>query len=66
MTIGNREESVEEKRKRHIKEAQTQIVGWKNELQYAIDRKNIDYKKYCNFMIKSWENTLKQLNEYRL
>lgn len=66
MTVGERGESIEEKRKRHIKESQDQIDGWKNELQYAISHKDIQYEKYCEFMIKVWENTLEKLNEFQI
>ena len=66
MTIGDRGESIEEKRKRHIKESKSQIDGWKSELQYAIDHEDIKCEKYCHFMIEMWENTLEKLNSYEI
>lgn len=66
MTIGEREESIEEKVKRHTKEAEAKIDGWNRELQYAINQKDSQYQSYCEFMIKIWNNTLEQLNNYEI
>ena len=66
MTIGEREESIEEKVKRHTKEAEAKIDDWNSELQYAINHKDSKDEAYCELMIKIWNNTLEQLNKYEV
>lgn len=64
MVIGNRGETVEEKRQRHIKEIEESKLGWTYELRYAIEKKDEEYIRYCKIMIKIMENTLKTLKEF--
>jgi hypothetical protein len=65
MKVGERGERVEEKRKRHIKEAEDDINGWERELQFAIEYKDAKYEKYCKFMISVWKKTLVSLEKYK-
>lgn len=66
MTAGNRSESLEEKRERHIKETRDLIEDWKIELQFAREQGNQEFKRYCEFMLKVENNTLKLLEEYEI
>ena len=64
MIIGQRNESVEEKNKRHIKEMVEEIEGWKNELDFAKKKCDENYKDYCITMIKICENTITSLEDF--
>lgn len=66
MTTGNRSESLEEKRKRHMKETRDLIDDWNIELQFAIDQGNQEYKRYCEFMLEVEKNTLRLLEKYEI
>ena len=70
MIVGIRNESIEDKLKRHKKEAEDSIEAWKNELEFAQNKGNdaeyVRYQAYCEFMIKTWENTLKELEKLLL
>ena len=50
MVVGKREETLQEKNLRHIKEMEEDIEGWKNELDFA--KKTREYVKFlhiCEF-----------------
>lgn len=67
MIVGIRNESIEEKLKRHKKESEDSIKAWENELEFAQsqgnDEKYVRYQAYCEFMIRTWENTLAELDK---
>lgn len=67
MIVGIRNESIENEIRRHKSEAEENLKAWKKELKFAQskgdDIEYIKYKKYCEIMIKMWENTLKELDE---
>lgn len=52
MIIGNREESLEQKKERHIKETLEEKSGWENELEFAQKTGNSEYEEFCNMRIK--------------
>ena len=58
MIIGKRDESSEEKTKRHIKECEDDKIGWEYELEHAIKTNNVEYEKHCKAMIQIMTNTL--------
>lgn len=64
MVIGQREEILIEKNKRHIEEMKEDIKGWKNELEYAKNKCDSEYEAYCVAMINICENTIAQLNNF--
>ena len=64
MIVGKREEPFYDKVKRHIKECEEEKNGWEKEFQYAIKTNDESYKNYCNFMIKTLDNTIYELNKY--
>ncbi len=66
MIAGNRSETLEEKRERHIKETSDLIDAWDIELKFAIDQGDQEYKRYCELMLKIQKNTLKLLEEYEI
>lgn len=66
MIAGKREETVEDKRLRHIKEIKEDKEGWKRELQYAIENEDAKLEKYCRVMIKIMDNTLVELEKYEI
>lgn len=66
MVVGKREESVEEKRVRHIKEMTEMEAGWERELLYAVGHEDSKYEKYCRFMIQVCKNTLSSLKKYEI
>lgn len=66
MIVGNRSETLEEKRERHIKETRDLIDDWDKELKIAIDQGNQKYERYCELMLKIQKNTLKLLEEYEI
>lgn len=66
MTAGNRGESLEEKRERHMKETRGLIDDWNIELKYAIEKGNQEFKRYCEFMLEVEKNTLRLLEEYEI
>lgn len=66
MVVGQRNETVEEKTIRHIKEMETEIEGWKNELDFAKKKCNKIHEDYCITRIKICENTIIKLEEFAL
>lgn len=67
MIVGLENERILDKLKKHKKEAIESIEVWKNELKFAITKEDDEeYKRYqvhCKFMIRTWENTLKELEK---
>lgn len=66
MYLPDDTEGLEDKRKRHIKESEEQIDGWKRELEFSIKRNDLKYKEFCEMMISIWENTLTKLNNFKI
>lgn len=66
MIVGSREESVEEKRKRHMKEMKDENEGWRRELENAIKRNDNKFAEYCKLMIDITENTYNALEKYEI
>lgn len=66
MIAGERNESIEAKRERHIDELKVQIDGWKNEIHHARKQEDLQYENYCKFMIEICEKFLKELEEYEI
>lgn len=70
MIVGIGNESIEDKLKRHKKEAEDSIEAWKSELKFAQnkghDEEYVRYQAYCEFMIRTWENTLTELEKLLL
>lgn len=64
MIIGQRDESVEDKNKRHIKEMEEDIEGWKGELEYAKKKCDKKYETYCVAMITICKNTIAELKNF--
>lgn len=62
MVIGNREESFEDMRQRHIKETLDHKIAWEKEYEIAKQGKNEQIMCYCNMWIKICDNTLNELN----
>jgi hypothetical protein len=61
MIVGEHSEPIPEKIRRHIKEMQADIEGWRNESMYAVQHDNKEYEEYCRIMIDICNNTLTQL-----
>lgn len=66
MIAGNRSETLEEKRERHIKETRDLIDAWNEELKFAIDQGDQKYERYCELMLKIQKNTLELLEKYKI
>ena len=64
MVIGQREETVEAKNMRHIKEMKRDIDAWMYELEFARKKSDKIYEDYCTTMIKICENTVNSLEEF--
>lgn len=64
MVVGKREETLQEKNLRHIKEMEEDIEGWKNELDFAKKREDKMYEKYCKMMIQICQNTIDELKKF--
>lgn len=63
MIIGKRDETLQEKNLRHITEMRADIQGWESELDYAKEKSDEMYEKYCYEMIIICQNTLSRLEE---
>lgn len=66
MVVGQREESIEAKNQRHIKEMKADIEGWENELDYAIKKNDTKYANYCKYMRSICLNTLAELENIQI
>lgn len=64
MVVGQRGESLQEKNLRHIKEMETDIEGWKRELDLAKEMSDKMYEDYCTIMIQICKNTIIYLEEF--
>lgn len=66
MVVGNRRESVEVRRERHIEEAKQQIIGWEEEIKRAQKDNDVKLEQYCIFWMDVWKNTLDGLINYEI
>lgn len=66
MVVGQRDETLQEKNLRHIKEMKIDIEAWKNELNFARKKSDKTYEKYCITLIKICENTITNLEDFAL
>lgn len=64
MVVGDKNETLEEKNSRHIKEMESDIKGWKYESEHAKKMLDNTYEKYCEIMIKICENTIRELQAF--
>lgn len=64
MIVGSRDETIEEKRIRHMREAREQIEGWSKEMLFAKEKSDSSYEKYCELMIQILKNTIKNIEEF--
>lgn len=64
MVVGQRDETLQEKNFRHIKEMEADIEGWKRELDLAMEISDKVYEDYCTIMIQICENTIFRLKEF--
>lgn len=64
MIVGERSETIEEKTIRHYEEINSELDGWKRELNYARNERNSEYEDFCILMIEICENTVLHLKEF--
>lgn len=61
MVVGDRQETMLEKNRRHIKEMKEDISGWTDELDYAKKKQDVKYEQFCCEMLEICKNTVEQL-----
>lgn len=66
MVVGHRDETLQEKNLRHMKEMEVDIEGWKKELEFAKKISDKMYENYCMIMIQICENTISRLEEFAM
>ena len=66
MVVGERTESLIEKRERHMGEMQKEFKAWSDELDFAKERKDAKYEAYCKMMLQICENTIRKIENFEI